>query len=172
MLKLDKTLVLFDTFWAKYFDQWPNKENYMSHLLWSFQKCKTRGHQRILKKTFFPIWKHTYCTYRRATLHSLYRKCGLNSHKWVWNSALYQIHYLKVMMRRRLRIMWFLYVYTNVIFKSKRNKNNWLVAPCFQSPEDFSPKKKYTLGLGSGCEPEPKPKAKIDSEFNSIHFGI
>ena len=42
----------------------------------------------------------------------------------------------------------------------------------FQSPEDFSPKKKYTLGLGSGCGPEPKPKAKIDSEFNSIHFGI
>ena len=35
-----------------------------------------------------------------------------------------------VMMRRWLRIMWFLYVYTNVIFKSKRNKNNILVAPC------------------------------------------
>ncbi len=35
------------------------------------------------------------------------------------------------MMRRRLRIMWFLYVYTNVIFKSKRNKNNRLVAPWF-----------------------------------------
>ncbi len=37
------------------------------------------------------------------------------------------------MMRRWLRIMWFLYVYTNVIFKSKRNKNNILVAPCFLS---------------------------------------
>jgi len=32
------------------------------------------------------------------------------------------------MMRRRLRIMWFIYIYTNVIFKSKRNKNNRLVA--------------------------------------------
>jgi len=40
--------------------------------------------------------------------------------------------FLKFMMRRRLRIMWFLYVYTNVIFKSKRNKNNRLVAPCGQ----------------------------------------
>ena len=32
------------------------------------------------------------------------------------------------MMRRRLRIMWFLSMYTNVIFKSKRNKNNRFIA--------------------------------------------
>ena len=30
--------------------------------------------------------------------------------------------------------------------------------------------RKKILGLGPGCEPKPKPK--INSEFNSIHFGI
>ena len=43
----------------------------------------------------------------------------------------------KFMMRRRLRIMWFLYVYTNVIFKNKRNKNNRLVAPCSRFFEEY-----------------------------------
>ena len=36
----------------------------------------------------------------------------------------------------------------------------------------FTPQKKYILGLGPGCEPKPKPKTEINSEFNSIHFGI
>jgi len=35
---------------------------------------------------------------------------------------------------------------------------------------DFSPKKKCILGLGPGCGPKPKPK--INSEFNSMHFGV
>ena len=38
--------------------------------------------------------------------------------------------------------------------------------------QDFSPQKKYILGLGPGCELKPKPQTKINSEFNSIHFGI
>ena len=36
---------------------------------------------------------------------------------------------------------------------------------------DFSPQKKYILGLGPGSEPKPKPITKIISEFNFIHFG-
>ena len=39
-----------------------------------------------------------------------------------------------------------------------------------KSKPDISPQKKYILGLGPGCE--TKPKTKINSEFNSIHFGI
>ena len=35
--------------------------------------------------------------------------------------------------------------------------------------QKFHPKK-YILGLGLGCELKLKPK--INSEFNSIHFGI
>jgi hypothetical protein len=37
---------------------------------------------------------------------------------------------------------------------------------------DFSPPKKYILGLGPGFGPKPKPKTKINSEFNSIYLGI
>ncbi len=40
----------------------------------------------------------------------------------------------------------------------------------YASLADFSSKKKYISGLDPGCE--PKPKTKINSEFNSIHFGI
>jgi hypothetical protein len=34
----------------------------------------------------------------------------------------------------------------------------------------FPHKNRYILGLGPGCE--PKPKTKVNSEFNSLHFGI
>ena len=34
------------------------------------------------------------------------------------------------------------------------------------------PPKKYILGLGPRCGPKPKAKTKINSEFNSKHFGI
>ena len=37
---------------------------------------------------------------------------------------------------------------------------------------DFSPQKKYILGLGPGCESKPKTKTQINLKFNSIHFGI
>jgi hypothetical protein len=39
--------------------------------------------------------------------------------------------------------------------------------------QTFAPlKEKYILGVGPGCGPKPKPKTEINSEFNSIHFGI
>ena len=36
--------------------------------------------------------------------------------------------------------------------------------------QTFHPKK--SMGMGPGCEPKPNPKTKINSEFNSVHFGI
>ena len=51
------------------------------------------------------------------------------------------------------------------IYKTKKNFGiNFLITI------RLFPKKKYILGLGPGCG--PKPKTKINSEFNSIHFGI
>ena len=38
--------------------------------------------------------------------------------------------------------------------------------------QTFDPKKKYILDMDPGCEPKPKPKTRINSEFNSLHFGI
>ena len=54
-----------------------------------------------------------------------------------------------------------IFVYNVVIFT---------ISTQYYCKSDILPQKKYILGLGPECELKPKPK--INSEFNSIHFGI